>query len=342
MNPGTVGRMQLREARIFMTGGAGFVGSHLVRDLLDAGASVTVYDNLSSGLEENLDGVDGDVRLVRGDILDYGALREAMDGHDAVSHQAAQLEITRSIGDPVYDLTTNTIGTLNVLKAVTEIGITRVVEASSAGVYGQAVTDHQTEEHPTDPNWEYGVSKLACEKYAAIFCEREPPLSVASLRYAIVYGEREWYGRVLTLFLERARHRLPPVVFGRGDQTRDFVYVGDIAALHRRCLEVDFRDHLVLNGSTGTGTTVLDLARLVCEVTGSAAEPVFDAVAEGERSGLAGGRMRLPSELRAMRMSHERAERAVGWRPEVALRDGLEREWKWLQDHPHRWTEMSY
>src|SRR5262245_52324789 len=105
--------MQISGARVFMTGGAGFIGSHFVRDLVASGASVTVYDNFSRpGLDENIQGVEGDVRVVRGDILDLDALREAMRGHDVVSHQAAQLEITRSIGDPIYDLTTNTIGTL--------------------------------------------------------------------------------------------------------------------------------------------------------------------------------------------------------------------------------------
>jgi UDP-glucose 4-epimerase len=333
--------VQLAGSNIFMTGGAGFIGSHFVRDLVGAGAAVTIYDNFSSGLEENLDGVDG-VRVVRGDILDYDDLRAAMEGHDAVSHQAAQLEITRSIGTPVFDLTTNTIGTLNVLHAVGELGIPKVVEASSAGVYGQAVADPQTEDDPTDPNWEYGVSKLACEKYAAIACERNPELSIASLRYAIVYGEREWFGRVLTLFLERALNGLPPVVFGDGSQVRDFVYVGDITALHRKCFETDFPGHLVLNGSTAVGTSVIELAELVCDVTGAADAPVHEDLPEGERSALVNGRMRLPSELQRMRMSYARAEASVGWTPTVALRDGVEREWKWLQDHRHRWTEMSY
>ncbi len=334
--------MELNGARIFMTGGAGFIGSHLVRDLVAAGAAVTVYDNFSSGLRENLDRVDGDVTIVEGDILDATALTEAMRGHDAVSHHAAQLEITRSIGDPVYDLTTNTIGTINVLKAATHLGIPKVVEASSAGVYGQASTDLQTEFDPTDPNWEYGVSKLACEKYAAIYCERNPGFSVASLRYAIVYGEREWYGRVLTLFLKRALRGDPPIVFGDGAQTRDFVYVGDIAVLHRRCLETDFEGHLVLNGSTGVGTSVNDLAELICDVTGLDAKPTFDDVAEGQASELADGRVRLPSELGHMRMSPERAKKLVGWAPDVTLRNGLEREWRWLSEHPERWTEMSY
>jgi UDP-glucose 4-epimerase len=334
--------MKLGGARILITGGAGFVGSHFVRDLLSAGASVTVYDNFSTGSEENLEGVDGDLKIVRGDILDYDSLLDVARNHDAISHQAAQLEITRCIDNPVFDLTTNTIGSLNVFKAAAALGIVKVVEASSAGVYGQAVTDLQDETHPTDPNWEYGVSKLACEKYTAISCERRPELSAASLRYAIVYGEREWYGRVLTLFLKRALDGQSPVVFGKGDQIRDFVYVGDIARLHRACFETDFSGHLILNGSTAVATSVLDLANVICEVVGERLEPIFDDVPEGEVSELAGGRMRLPSELQAMRMSYARAKETLGWEPQVTLREGLEREWKWLQENPHRWNEMSY
>jgi UDP-glucose 4-epimerase len=334
--------MELTGARVFMTGGAGFIGSHLIGELVDAGAAVTVYDDFSSGLRENLEDVPGPLEVIEGNILDYDQLVRAMRGHDAVSHMAAQLEITRSIGDPVYDLTTNTIGTLNVLKALSELGISKMVEASSAGVYGQAIQDLQTEDDPCDPNWEYGVSKLACEKYSAIYCQRNPALSVASLRYGIVYGEREWYGRVLTLFLKRAVDGLPPVVFGDGSQVRDFVYVGDIATLHRASMESDFRGHLVLNGSTGVGTSIVELAQLVCEVTGVAAEPVFEDVPEGERSTLVAGRMRLPSELDHMRMSFAKSERTVGWVPRMPLRDGIEREWKWLQSNAERWNEMSY
>ncbi len=147
---------------------------------------------------------------------------------------------------------------------------------------------------------------------------------------------------MLTLFLKRALAGRPPVVFGRGDQIRDFVYVGDIARLHRRCFEIDFEGHLVLNGSTGVATTVLDLAKAICDVVGDRLEPIFDDVPEGGVSQLADGRMRLPSELHAMRMSYGRAKATLGWEPQVSLREGLEREWKWLQDHPYRWNEMSY
>jgi UDP-glucose 4-epimerase len=147
---------------------------------------------------------------------------------------------------------------------------------------------------------------------------------------------------VLTLFLKRALNQLPPVVFGTGDQVRDFVYVGDIAALHRACLERDLDGHVALNGSTGIGTTIVDLARAVCQLSGIESGPVFDEVVPGERSELAEGRMRLPSELQTMTMSFDRARETVGWSPKVDLMTGLEREWKWLCDNPGRWSEMSY
>jgi UDP-glucose 4-epimerase len=309
--------------------------------LLHAGAQVTIYDNFSAGRDDNLTEIADHVTVVHGDILDYDRLRSAMSGHDAVSHQAAQLEITRSIDDPIYDLQTNTIGTINVLKAVAETGIPKVVAASSAGVYGQAVAETQDENHPTEPNWEYGVSKLACEKYAAIYCERTG-MSVISLRYAIVYGEREWYGRVLTIFLKRALERMPPVIFGKGDQVRDFVYVGDIASLHRLCLETETDGHVVLNGSTGVCTSISRLAALVCDVAGLDAEPLYEDVSEGMRSKLAGGRMRLPSELQAMCMSYAAARAATGWQPLTPLREGLRRQWDWLGENIGRWTKMSY
>jgi UDP-glucose 4-epimerase len=209
-------------------------------------------------------------------------------------------------------------------------------------VYGQAKGPLQHEDDQLDPNWEYGVSKLAAEKYSAIYAERAQMTSF-SFRYGIVYGEREWFGRVLTIFLKRALTGKPPVVFGAGDQIRDFTYVGDVARLNLACLQSDLVGHFALNGSTGVGTSVVELAEMVRDVTGLAAETVYEDVAEGGRSTLVDEeRMRLPSELKVMCMSPARAKSLVGWEPEVALREGLEREWQWLADHSDRWQKMSY
>jgi UDP-glucose 4-epimerase len=328
--------------RILVTGGAGFIGSHLVESLVKEGASVVVYDNFSSGLHENLDSVRGEVEIVEGDILNYGELAPVFRGVDIVSHQAAQLEITRAVEDPIEDLTTNTIGTLNVLNACVESGVPRVILASSAGCYGQAVTIPQDEDtHPTDPNWPYGVSKLATEKYASIYQEMYG-VSITSLRYGIVYGPREWYGRVLTIFLKRALESQPLVVFGDGKQTRDFVFVGDLVAHHAKCLETESAGGQVFNVSTAVATDVNGLAELVQDVTGQPDLPIIhEDVPEGQTSQYY-ERKRLPMELRELVQSTAKSERLLGWRPQVALREGLACEYEWLTSAQQRWERMSY
>ena len=328
--------------RVLVTGGAGFIGSQLVESLVKAGATVTVYDNFSSGLHENLTAVAKDVQVIEGDILDHERMAPVFRGMDIVSHQAAQLEITRAVEDPIEDLTTNTIGTLNVLNACVANGVPRVILASSAGTYGQAQSIPQDEDtHPTNPNWPYGVSKLATEKYAAIYQEMHG-ISITSLRYAIVYGPREWYGRVLTIFLKRALEGKSLVVFGDGKQTRDFVFVEDVVAHHKRCIERDAASGQVFNISTAVGTDINALAELVREVTGQPDLPILhEDVAEGEVSKHY-DRKRLPMELRELVQSTRKSKELLDWAPKVALREGLKREYDWLSANPQRWERMSY
>lgn len=329
-------------ASVLVTGGAGFIGSHVVEDLVRGGYRVTVYDNFSSGLRQNLAALDGEVEIVEGDVLDAEALVAAARGKEIVSHQAAQLEITKCLEDPLDDMRTNLVGTINVLEAARAAGVSRVVNASSACIYGQAVNPPSEEDTaPHNPNWSYGASKLAAEKYAQIFAN-DYGFAVASLRYGITYGPREWYGRVLTIFLKRIAEGKPPVVFGAGDQLRDFVYVGDVVRIHRACIEAPLQGGQSFNGGTGIATSVAELARLACEVTGSDLEPVTENVQPGERSELVDGRMRLPSELNVMQLSPKKVERVLGITPEVSLREGLRREYEWLLENRDRWTTMSY
>ena len=157
--------MRVDGARVLVTGGAGFIGGHIVESLVAAGARVRVLDDFSSGSMENLAAVAGEVEVLRGDVRDRQAVLRAADGCELISHQAAQLEITRAMLDPLADLSVNTEGTVNVLDAAVRVGARKVVNASSACVYGQAVRiPSQEDGHPTDPNWAYGVSKLAAEK----------------------------------------------------------------------------------------------------------------------------------------------------------------------------------
>lgn len=327
---------------VLITGGAGFIGSHLVDDFLKSGHRVTVFDNFSSGTRDNLGAAIDDVEIVVGDILDRDAIVAAARGKDLISHQAAQLEITKCMEDPVGDLQTNLIGTLNVLEAARAAGVERMINASSACIYGQAVAPPSDEDaHPHDPNWSYGASKLAAEKYAQVF-SNDYGFPVFSLRYGIVYGPREWYGRVLTIFLKRALEGKAPVIFGDGDQKRDFVFVEDLVDVHRACLDSALTGAQSFNVGTGIATTIADLASLVCDVTAIEAAPVRENVLPGERSTLVDGRMRLPSELGVMQLSPEKTQRLLGRRPTTTLRAGMVREWNWLREHPDRWNEMHY
>jgi UDP-glucose 4-epimerase len=316
---------------ILVTGGAGFIGSHLVEDLVAGGYDVTVLDDMSSGWHENLVAVKDRIRFVEGSILDEKVLAEAMKGQRFVSHMAS----------PLADLESNTIGTLRVLEAAHAAGVEKLVNASSACVYGQAQHTPQSEDgHPTNPNWEYGVSKLAAEKYTRLFWEAGR-MKTVSLRFAIIYGEREWCGRVITMFLRRALKGAPPVVFGKGDQQRDFTHVEDVVRLHRLALESPAADGQVFNVSTGIGTDVAALSELCREVTGVAAPVIWEKTAEGEMSTEMPDRVRLPQELKTMVLDPSRAKRTLGWEAKVALRDGLRREWEWIQKQPSRWDQLS-
>jgi nucleoside-diphosphate-sugar epimerase len=330
-----------RGLNVLVTGGAGFIGSHLVEDLVQQGASVRVYDNFSSGLRANLGLISKDIELIKGDILDRESLEKAARGIDVISHQAAQLEITRCIDDPVADLQSNAVGTLNVLQAAVKCGITKVINASSACVYGQSQTLPESEsKHPTNPNWAYGVSKLAAEKYCQIFAGMYR-IPVVSFRYSIVYGPREWYGRVLTLFLKRVLEGCPPVVFGAGSQVRDFVYVGDLVRAHRLAIEKDFTGAHTINISTAVATTIAELAEKTAKLSATSLRPVFEDVPVGGRSSIL-DRTRLKAELQTMLLDNALAGKLLGWKPEVNLDEGLFRELEWLRENPARWTRMSY
>lgn len=336
--------MDFSGKRVFVTGGAGFIGSHIVEGLVQGGATVLVFDDFSSGLAENLKQVEAEVRMVKGDVRDAERLARAMREFkpDWVSHQAAQLEITHCMDDPIDDLTTNTIGTLNVLAAAVKVGVEKFLNASSACVYGQAeYTPSDEDNHPTNPNWSYGAAKLAAEKYCRIFSEMYG-FPTVSFRYSIVYGPREWYGRVLTIFLKRILRGMPPVVFGEGNQERDFVYVGDVVRLHNLCFVKPAADNLVFNASTGIATTIRELAQECREAAGADIEILTEDVEVGGRSALVDGRQRLPSELQQMVLAPGKAQKLLGWQPEMTLKQGLAQELAWLEENSHRWVKMSY
>lgn len=329
--------MQIKGMKILVTGGAGFIGSHIVSSLVSAGAQVTVLDNLQHPAP--CDVVELGAELVKGDVRDYSSVRSACHSVDLVSHQAAQLEIITSLENPEQDLATNTIGTINVLRAAHEGGAKKVVVASSACVYGEARYIPQDEDHPTVPNWPYGVSKLAAERYGEVF-SKYYSLPVVALRYGIVYGEREWFGRVMSVFTKRAIAGQSPVVWGDGHQVRDFIHVDDVVSLHNLILTRENVREGSYNVSTSVGTSIIELASRFSLIFGLPS-PIFEPISEGQVSVEVPGRLRLPLELRRMVLSNSRS-RQLGWSPRVSLDEGIRREAAWSRANPSAWTDLYY
>ncbi len=326
--------MKIRGKKILVTGGAGFIGSHVVDALVENNAHVIVFDNFSTGRRKHLSNVK-DIDIIKGDILNYKALAKACRGIDTISHHAAQLEIFRSLDDPQGDLITNTVGTLNVLKAAVKHNVSTIINASSAAVYGQAEHIPENEDHRMNPNWPYGVSKLAAEKYCSIY-HKDHGISITNLRYGIVYGEREWFGRVLTIFIKRAIQGKPPVIFGDGSQIRDFVYVKDVVSAHNLCLSANMANDS-FNVSSGNATSIKELAELISNSFLNGMSPIYEDVKEGGMSKYVKGRRRIPGELLKMVLDPARIKEKLGWSPQMSLSNGIKAEMEWAKANLDAW-----
>ncbi len=218
-------------ARYLVTGGAGFIGSHLAEALLDQGESVRVLDNLATGRETNLAALQGRAQLIRGDLRNLEAVRAAVEGVEVVFHQGALASVPRSIADPVTSLEININGTQNVLLAARDAGVRRVVYASSSSIYGNTPTLPKHEQMQPDPVSPYAIHKLTgellCEVFTSIY-----GLETVALRYFNVFGPRQdptsEYAAVIPRFLTALIHKRRPIVFGDGEQTRDFTYIANV------------------------------------------------------------------------------------------------------------------
>lgn len=270
-----------------VTGGAGFIGSHTVDLLLSQGYEVTVLDDFSSGRPENLEAHKGNpsFRLVRGDVRDPRAVEEALEGAGAVIHEAAVVSVPLSFERPEVVREVNQKGTLNLLEACVRKGVKRFVYASSASVYGEPRYLPVGEDHPLSPLSPYAESKLGAEWECLRFF-RERGLETVCLRYFNVYGPRQGggeYAGVIVRFLERLRKDLPPLIHGGGDQTRDFVYVEDVARANLLALSSPKAPGQVLNIATGRETSILELCSLLLRLAGrEGVKPVHGAPRRGD------------------------------------------------------------
>ena len=261
--------------RVLVTGGAGFIGSHTVEALLATGATVRVLDNFSSGRRENLS-MHARLEVVDGDIRDSACVAACMADVTHVLHLAGQVSVAASIADPLISQSHNITGFVNVLDAARRAGASRFVYASSAAVYGAPEHLPLAENSPTQPISPYGLEKLVNDQYANLFC-RLYGYSTLGMRYFNVYGPRQdphsFYSGVITIFCERMRKGEPLDIYGDGQQTRDFIFVGDVARANLVALAGSATG--VCNIATGETHSILDIKDILSEVAGKHPEVNF-------------------------------------------------------------------
>ncbi|MBM4123573.1 MAG: NAD-dependent epimerase/dehydratase family protein [Nitrospira sp.] len=296
--------------KIVVTGGAGFIGSHLVDRLVQEGHEVVVVDNLSTGKRKQ---VNRAAELYKMDIQNPRLERVFRKERPAMlMHLAAQMDVRRSVADPVFDAQVNILGTLNVLEQAVRHGTRKVVFASSGGaIYGEQEVFPASESHPTRPASPYGISKLSGEHYLGYY-QRVSGIQYVSLRFANVYGPRQdpsGEAGVVAIFSQKLLNGEQPVINGNGRQTRDFVYVDDVVEAHLAVMGREVQD--IYNVGTGQETSINELFRVMADLTTPGAKELHGPAKKGEQ-------------LRSV-IDSSKLRRELGWEPRVSLREGLGR-----------------
>jgi UDP-glucose 4-epimerase len=294
--------------KVLVTGGAGFIGSHIVDRMVQEGHEVVVVDNLSTGKKKN---VNRAARFYKVDILNPKIEKIfRKEKPDLISHHAAQMDVRRSVADPIFDAQVNILGLLNVLENAVRHGAKKVIFASSGGaVYGEQQTFPAPETHPLHPVSPYGISKLSGEHYLYYY-QRVAGLRYVALRYANVYGPRQDpFGEagVVAIFSQKTLMNDQPIINGNGKQTRDYIFVEDVVESNMAVLEDGVQG--VYNVGTGQETSVNQLFRHLAEITGSKSKEVYGPEKRGEQ-------------LRSV-LDYTKLKKATDWEPKVQLPDGL-------------------
>ena len=295
--------------KILVTGGAGFIASHIVDAYVGLGHAVTVIDDLSTGRKSNLN---ARARLVEADIRDAAAVQKLFAGEafDVVNHHAAQMDVRRSVADPVFDASVNVVGVLTLLEAAVKTGVRRVIFASSGGaIYGEQDYFPADEAHPTRPISPYGVAKLTTEQYLYYY-RAVYGLDAVCLRYANVYGPRqnpEGEAGVVAIFATKMLKGEQPVINGDGKQTRDYVFVGDV--VRANVLALNAQSSAIFNVGTGIESDVNQLFTVLRTLTGSSCAEKHGEAKKGEQQ-------------RSV-LDYGKLGRELGWSPTVTLTDGI-------------------
>jgi nucleoside-diphosphate-sugar epimerase len=305
--------------KYLVTGGAGFIGSHIVSALLQSGSAVRVLDNFSSGRRENLQALTqavGPERLmiIQGDVRDAGAVAEAIRGTEIVFHEAAFVSVPESMEKPQECFDVNCAGTSILLEAARQEGVRRVILASSAAIYGDSNELPLTEQTVPRPLSPYAASKISGEIFAALYTT-SLGLDVSALRYFNVYGPRQrpdtQYAAVVPIFIRQFSRRQPPTIFGDGEQTRDLIFVDDVVRANLIAAEHPAAPGQVFNVCTGRATRILDLILSLSELTPGSPPPVFEPKRMGDIFESVG--------------SPVKAESMIGFRADASIETGLKK-----------------
>ncbi len=308
--------MKIKSALV--TGGAGFIGSHIVESLVSQGTRVFVIDNLSTGLKANLDAMLSDITFHEGDIRDGGLLNRVAADAEVIFHEAALVSVPISVDKPVESMEINDMGTLQVLDAARRQRCRRVVLASSSAVYGSDPALPKQEDMRSQPESPYAVQKLTNEHYAGLYA-RLYGLETVCLRYFNVFGPRQFptspYSGVISLFMDWAANGQRPVIFGDGQQTRDFINVKDVVRANLLASSADNATGRVFNVGRGEAITINALWEQISSLAGNDHAPRYEAPRQGD--------------IRHSRAAIENIEAALSFTPAVTLFDGLKETYRW-------------
>jgi len=271
--------------KFLVTGGAGFIGSNIVEELLKQGHSVRVLDNFSTGKRENLKEFNSDIELFEGDIRSYHTVIQSIKGIDVVLHQAALPSVPRSINDPITTNEVNVMGTLNILDAAKDAGVKRIVYASSSSVYGDNPVLPKREDMLPNPLSPYAVSKLAGEKYCQVFSKLYD-IETVVLRYFNVFGPRQdpnsQYSAVIPKFIKLMRNDRQPTIYGDGTQSRDFTYVANIVDGNLLAATKTIKSGLVMNCACHGQVTLNELVKQINNLLNKNIEPIYSDPRQGD------------------------------------------------------------
>lgn len=297
--------------RVLVTGGAGFIGSHVVEELLSEGYEVAILDNFKTGNKSNILDYKDKVKCYEMDLLDSALINVISEfSPDYVIHHAAQVSVASSVNNIIEDAEINILGSLNLINAIKDTSAKKIIFASTAAVYGNPTELPVRTDFPANPQSPYGLSKLSVESYLAM-CAELYNLKYTVLRYANVYGPKQdahGEGGVVAIFADRLAANQDVAIFGDGSQTRDFIYVKDVAKANVKALKNG--ENNVLNISTNTETSIIQLIDLMKEKFSSNITPSFLEERKGD--------------IKHSRLSNEEAVKALSWQPSVTIEDGLE------------------